>query len=395
MTYKLIKEIFGCWSGLHYSKKYIFYVTQERIARCIDKRTFELVWEHENAIDCFINEEVLLVELQDAPRILIYSLLEKRVLEIVSGVLNYTNSYNARYLYSSCFREGRQAYWEIMKYDLKANQVLKYKMSEYTTDLLLDDTHYLSINYDYMKATNGVVSKIDFDSDTVDWEYHISDLGPYMDWDYLNPPVWKERKWYNMYYMDGMVFLSVSKGVVALDAETGKQLWWVDFNTTETSTLRFDVKPNHLSFADGKICIRDWRQFVSIDMKTGEILMRKKYIDFRVGNEIVRGTLDDGVKIHNGKGYFVLDVQAELYLTSLDLETGEVKIETELPDVKDQVRAENIHFEGNRMYLQDNASFLYVYEMGELKLPSLHPHMFHQNLDADGDEDDSSCQFGI
>lgn len=91
--------------------------------------------------------------------------------------------------------------------------------------------------------------------------------------------------------------------------------------------------------------------------------MRKKYIDFSVGNEIVRGTLDDGVKIHNGKGYFVLDVQAKLYLTSLDLKTGEVSIECELPDVKDQVSAENIHFEGNRLYLCDNASFLYVYEV--------------------------------
>ena len=74
-------------------------------------------------------------------------------------------------------------------------------------------------------------------------------------------------------------------------------------------------------------------------------------------------TMTSGIRIHNGRGYFVLDVQAELYLTSLDLETGEVRIETELPDVKDQVSAENIYFEGNRMYLQDNASFLYVYEV--------------------------------
>ena len=151
----------------------------------------------------------------------------------------------------------------------------------------------------------------------------------------------------------------------SLDAETGKQLWWVDFNTTETSTLFYDIDPYYLSFADGKIYIRDWGQFVSIDMKTGEILMRKKYIGFKIGDEVVDNTMTSGIKIHNGKGYFVLDVQAELYLTSLDLKTGEVSIECELPDIKDQVSAENIHFEGNRLYLRDNASFLYVYEVTE------------------------------
>lgn len=228
----------------------------------------------------------------------------------------------------------------------------------------MDYDSYLSKSNDKEdKYHSNVINKINIKQDSIIWEYHISDLGPYMDWDYFNPPVWKERECYNMYYMDGMVFMNVSKGIVALAAETGKQLWWVDFNTTETSTLFYDIDPYYLSFADGKIYIRDWGEFVSIDMKTGEILLRKKYIGFKVKNEVVDNTKSSGIKIHNGKGYFVLDVQAELYLTSLDLKTGEVSIECELPDVKDQVSAENIHFEGNRLYLCDNASFLYVYEV--------------------------------
>ncbi len=360
MEYKLTKTIYGFWESRRYTDKYIFYVDTKYNARCLNKDTLECIWTYENVYNGFINNEIIVVELKSS-KVLLYSLIEKRIMQIMDGKLNSSvGKFGLNYYYGNT-DEGL-----ITQYDLNTNQILKKQPSKYPVVLLIDDFTYLTlIHSENNKWEHHAIAKINFCNDSVFWKFKISDLGPCMYWDYLNPPVWEKRRCYNMYYIDGIVYVSVSKGVVALDAETGKQLWWVDFNTTETSTLFYDIDPYYLSFADGKIYIRDWGQFVSIDMKTGEILMRKKYIGFKIGDEVVDNTMTSGIKIHNGKGYFVLDVQAELYLTSLDLETGEVRIEAELPDVKDQVSAENIHFEGNRMYLRDNASFLYVYEVTE------------------------------
>lgn len=360
MKYRIVTVVDKVTSIRAWEKDFVLYLKRNQAFSCFDKQTLKVLWSYENCYHGFLygDKFFLNIAISNTPDVVSFN--NGELIKHLSLFFNFhvLNKYCYALQVIKENEEKENVKYNCLKFDIEKQEIVKINESIYPFDLLLDEKNYIS-------TLDNRIFKVDFEANTVDWDYHISDLGPYMDWDYLNPPVWKERKCYNMYYMDGMVFLSVSKGVVALAAETGKQLWWVDFNTTEKTTLRFDVKPNHLSFADGKIYIRDWRQFVSIDMKTGEILMRKKYIDFKVGNEIIRGTLDDGVKIHNGKGYFVLDVQAELYLTSLDLKTGEVSIECELPDIKDQVSAENIHFEGNRLYLRDNASFLYVYEVTE------------------------------
>ena len=360
MKYRIVTVVDKVTSIRAWEKDFVLYLKENQAFSCFDKQTLKVLWSYENCYHGFLygDKFFLNIAISNTPNVVSFNngeLIKHLSLFFNFHVLN-------KYCYAlQVIKENEEeefVKYNCLKFDIEKQEIVKINKSIYPFDLLLDEKNYMSI-------LDNKIFKIDFEANTVDWEYHISDLGPYMDWDYLNPPVWKERKWYNMYYMDGMVFLSVSKGVVALDAETGKQLWWVDFNTTETSTLFYDIDPYYLSFADGKIYIRDWGEFVSIDMKTGEILLRKLYIGFKVGDEIVNNTMTSGIKIHHGKGYFVLDVQAELYLTSLDLKTGEVSIECELPDVKDQVRAENIHFEGNRMYLQDNASFLYVYEVTE------------------------------
>ena len=360
MKYRIVTVVDKVTSIRAWEKDFVLYLKRNQAFSCFDKQTLKVLWSYENCYHGFLYGDKFFLNITISNTADVVSFNNGELIKNLSLLFNFhvLNKYCYALQVIEENEEEEFVKYNCLKFDIEKQEIVKINKSIYPFDLLLDEKNYMSI-------LDNKIFKIDFEANTVDWEYHISDLGPYMDWDYLNPPVWKERKWYNMYYMDGMVFLSVSKGVVALDAETGKQLWWVDFNTTETSTLFYDIDPYYLSFADGKIYIRDWGEFVSIDMKTGEILLRKLYIGFKVGDEIVNNTMTSGIKIHHGKGYFVLDVQAELYLTSLDLKTGEVSIECELPDVKDQVRAENIHFEGNRMYLQDNASFLYVYEVTE------------------------------
>ncbi|WP_304862175.1 hypothetical protein [Dubosiella newyorkensis] len=365
MELRLIKVIERYFTSTGIYEKYIVY-WDANVLHVINKETLEEEHVFENTFGGSVYRNFLYIAEQDFTES-VFDLSGKKMIKRHEIFFDNTRriknmQIGSFYAHTAQIDEDGEQYF--FKYDLALNKLVYKGPANNYSWLALNEDFYLSW-FHVRKYKTGGVLKVNGLQNSVVWKFVWAELGSYMDWDYIHPPVWKERKCYNMYYMDGMVFLSVSKGVVALAAETGKQLWWVDFNTTEKTTLRFDVKPNHLSFADGKIYIRDWRQFVSIDMKTGEILMRKKYIDFKVGNEIIRGTLDDGVKIHNGKGYFVLDVQAELYLTSLDLKTGEISIECELPDVKDQVSAENIHFEGNRLYLRDNASFLYVYEVTE------------------------------
>ncbi len=360
MKYRIVTVVDKVTSIRAWEKDFVLYLKRNQAFSCFDKQTLKVLWSYENCYHGFLYGDKFFLNIANSDTADVVSLNNGKLIKNLSLLFNFhvLNKYCYALQVIEENEEEEFVKYNCLKFDIEKKEIIKINESIYPFKLLLNERNYLS-------RLGNSIFKIDFEANTVDWEYHISDLDPYMDWDYIHPPVWKERECYNMYYIDGIVYVIVSKGVVALDAETGKQLWWVDFNTTETSTLFYDIDPYYLSFADGKIYIRDWGQFVSIDMKTGEVLMRKKYIGFKVGGEVVDNTMTSGIKIHNGKGYFVLDVQAELYLTSLDLETGEVRIEAELPDVKDQVSAENIHFEGNRMYLRDNASFLYVYEVTE------------------------------
>lgn len=221
--------------------------------------------------------------------------------------------------------------------------------------MILDDFYYLSLGHNQGNIWKyNVISKVDFRNDSLIWQYAISDIGPYLDdTDLMEPPKLSERKIYNLYFENGYIFATISKGIIALSLETGELLWHTDLS----------FNPLYLSFNQGEIYCRDWERFVALDLTTGKIIHQKKYIGFTINGKVVRNGMNDGLKIKDGKGYFVLDLDAELYLISIDLETAEVNVETELPDVKDQVHTDDIYFEGNRMYIRDCASFLYVYEI--------------------------------
>lgn len=363
MNYKLIKIINEFFESTRYTDKYIFYVDKKYNAKCLDRNTLECIWMYENVYNGFVNNDLLVIELKNS-KVLLYSLIERKIVQITEGKLNSSpGKFGLNYYYGNIGKIDDE-HFSIVQYHLKSNQI-RIQITKYAIVLLIDDFTYLSLIHNKNdKWSYNVISKINFCNDSVFWKYSISDLGPYLEFrSPLEPLEWVERKIYDLYLENGIIFAIISKGIVALDPETGKQLWWVDFNTTEMETVFFDFQPYSLSFADGKIYGRDWHEFLSISMATGEILLRKEYIGFEVSGKVVENTKNSGLKIHNGKGYFVLDVDAELYLVSMNLETAEVKIETELPDVKDQVHAEDIYFEGNRMYLRDCASFLYVYEV--------------------------------
>lgn len=365
MKYRLIKTIRGFAGSRRYSDLYIFYVELGYKAKCLDKTTLECVWQRDHVYNGFINGDVLVAELEESG-VLLYSLVEQKVLKVMEGRLNaYPGRFSLNYYYSIVKSIDAEQFL-LLQYDLKSNQILKEQISKYTVDFLLDDFNYLSLTHNRDKQYEyNTISKVNFCCNTVAWEYSISDLGPFLE--FCGPPEQvrpSDRTIYNLYFKDGMVLATISKGIVALSAETGQLLWWVDFNS-DYRTAFLDFEPHRIAFFDGKIYSRDWHEFLSIDMLTGKILLQKEYIGFKIGDKVVNSTGCRGLTIHNGKGYFVLDVDAELYLISMDLDTAEVHIETELPDVKDQVHAEDIYFEGNRMYIVDCADFLYVYEILE------------------------------
>ena len=363
MKYRLLKEIRDCWARFWISEKHILYIDTEYVLHCISKEKLQQNWEIGNSYGGFINGQYAIIELV-SHEILIVNVENGSFVSKLSEFLNFPGEFYNGCYYSS-YRFENENMSTFVQFDLKTNQVCKKQKTEFPVVLVLDYTSYLSWTNDKGNEYHpNVVSKINIEQNSITWQYSISDLGPYLEFrSPLEPLEWVERKIYDLYLENGIIFAIISKGIVALDPETGKQLWWVDFNTTEMETVFFDFQPYSLSFADGKIYCRDWHEFLSISMTTGEILLRKEYIGFEVSGKVVENTKNSGLKIHNGKGYFVLDVDAELYLVSMNLETAEVKIETELPDVKDQVHAEDIYFEGNRMYLRDCASFLYVYEV--------------------------------
>lgn len=364
MKFKLIKLVNRYFDSTGIYDKYIVY-WDAGILHVRNKETLEEEYSFKNTLGGSIYKDFLFIAEQDFTES-VFDLLKQKVVK--KHEVYFDNTYRISRMHIGKFYactvqidEESEPYF--FKYDLNLNKVIYKGPANYPAWLALDENYYLSWYYIEEYKPQGIL-KINALKNSIVWKFTCSELGPYLDVSNLiKLPVWQERRFYKMYYVEGCIFAIISKGIVALDPETGKQLWWIDFNTTERGTVFFDFQPYSLSFADGKIYSRDWHEFLSVSMATGEILLRKEYIGFEVSGKVVENTKNSGLKIHNGKGYFVLDVDAELYLVSMNLETAEVKIETELPDVKDQVHAEDIYFEGNRMYLRDCASFLYVYEV--------------------------------
>ena len=108
-------------------------------ARCLNKDTLECIWTYENVYNGFINNEIIVVELKSS-KVLLYSLIEKRIMQIMDGKLNSSvGKFGLNYYYGNT-DEGL-----ITQYDLNTNQILKKQPSKYPVVLLIDDFTYLTL----------------------------------------------------------------------------------------------------------------------------------------------------------------------------------------------------------------------------------------------------------
>lgn len=173
MEYKLTKTIYGFWESRRYTDKYIFYVDTKYNARCLNKDTLECIWTYENVYNGFINNEIIVVELKSS-KVLLYSLIEKRIMQIMDGKLNSSvGKFGLNYYYGNT-DEGL-----ITQYDLNTNQILKKQPSKYPVVLLIDDFTYLTlIHSENNKWEHHAIAKINFCNDSVfgNLKFRIWDL---------------------------------------------------------------------------------------------------------------------------------------------------------------------------------------------------------------------------
>jgi len=353
MKYKFLKTIEKVNSIITWGKDIILYLHENEKFSCFFKQKLEVVWRYCGGYYGFLYKDKVFINVDINNTTNILSLNSGEVIESLTVGFYSRNCYilnNYSYGLQVIKRNEKTGLikYNCLKFDIENRKVIKINESIYPFEILLTENEYLSM-LDFDK-----IYKINYDTNEVMWEYKISELGPFLnDFDVLEPPRWEKRRLYNMYVVDNCLIVSVSKGIIALSLEQGELLWHKD--------LSFD--PLYLSFLNGRIYCRDWESFASLDSHTGEIILQKKYTGFQINDEVIWSVQSYGMKIHDGKGYFMLDTSSTSYLLSMNLQTAEVSIETELPEVKSHVHTEDIHFEGNRLYIQDCASFLYVYEV--------------------------------
>lgn len=355
MKYKIIKIIDKVNTLMTWDKDIVLYLYMNREFRCFCKHKLEILWRYKGSYYGFLYKDKVFLNIDSNNTTDILSLSSGELMENLPIGFYGRNSYVLdKYCYGLQViernEEERLIKYNCLKFDIEEKEVIEIHESIYPYEFLLNEREYISmLHYDK-------IFRVNFDNNKVIWKYDISALGPFLnDFDVLELPRWDKRKLYNIYIHNNQLIVTVSKGVFALSLETGQLLWHTD--------LSFD--PLYLSFINSKGYCRDWENFVSINLFIGEILLQNKYVGFKINGEEIWHVQSYGFVIKAQKGYFMLDHKGTSYLLSMNLEDGSVIIETELGEIKNHVHTEDIRFEGNRLYIRDCASFLYVYELSD------------------------------
>jgi len=341
MKMKLIHKITGLRSLPKIYGKYLFY---------IDKKSEELFGVDVNTFkaNLHIQEKLYSITIIN-DKLLSYGLniytLEGE--KLYSGGTNY--SYEVNYknltLWKTVDNEKEIALYHI--FDIE-NMDFKKK------NIDLVGVPYAFIEKNIFTQSKFSIACQDIEKCEVIWQFDITQFGPYKEWDFIKK-VWKERrrKVNRIYFYRGKLIVTLSRAIIALEPQTGKLLWKIDFENCDPVNLVFDEDKAYL----GRLI-----NFYVLDIDEGNIIYERPYdpkYRFEVAGYQLSQIVYHGLALHDGYIWFTHGSNGRQFLLKANPANGEI-LEGMLLDTNYSTGMPI--FQDNRMYIRDQVGDLYVYE---------------------------------
>ena len=225
-------------------------------------------------------------------------------------------------------------------------------MSVNQYEILLAENGYIFVpNYEL----NSITTLNDSDGSVL-WQFDISQLGPYYDDIRLDiPPQECKREIDKIYYHNDIVIVTFSRGIIALQPQTGELLWKILFDDRYTDNLIFD---GNIVYSGCGFC------YTVIDIEKGKVLyandqQTKETVNIG-GKELLKKWMPyRSFCLRKGFIWSYMRYDACYYLEKLEPATGQVVDGCALPIGLSQDPV----FIGNTIYMRDMEGNLNIFEL--------------------------------
>ena len=305
-------------------------------------------------ISYFENDNIFVV---DYPVIKRYNLKSKEEIVYSDEILalsSYFNVYSKNKVLLIKRRELIDA--PLMKYQLEQNKcTLLWESSPLNVKqprILVTESGYIFVpNYEL-----NLITTLNDCNGEILWQYDIFQLGSYYDDSRLDiPPQECKRKIDKIYYHNDIVIVTFSRGIIALQSQTGELLWKILFDDRYTDNLIFD---GNIVYSGCGFC------YTVIDIEKGKVLyandqQTKETVNIG-GKELLKKWMPyRSFCLRKGFIWSYMRYDACYYLEKLEPATGQVVDGCALPIGLSQDPV----FIGNTIYMRDMEGNLNIFEL--------------------------------
>ncbi len=343
MRYKLLKRIDKVRSCPKILKDTILYVDKaSKKMFGINKDTLERTWSTTNKVySCEVLDKYIIassLELYDFNGNLIFSGQD-------SDLYDYEKIYFA---FKTLWKKVDETKNEVLYYifDVQKNEIIRQ-------DIKVQNVPVFLLNEKMI--TRGIQCIGCYDTDLLKntWLFDISQFGTYKERKIFadQEPEEKQREIYRVYYHQDKIIASISRAVIAINPETGKLLWKIDFEGYEPIDLVFN----------GNIAYGGQWHFNAIDIEKGEKIVETDYDkDIEIeGNKIAQVWAGAGLVLHQGFLWCTFAEKGNEYLAKLNSANGKI---VDAMKLHATVPTRPPVFDENRVYILDQDGVLFIYE---------------------------------
>ncbi len=259
-------------------------------------------------------------------------------------------------------------------FDLHENNLILYERYEFNKpgDLICKDIDNLEVKWQIKDISikigeiyqinkslvivndkMNLIQSIDTEKGEINWQFDISQFGPYRNWDYIKRE-WQDlpREIERVYYYNDKIIVTLSRAVIALNPHNGQLLWKVDLE---------NFNPCDVIFKDNIAFIGELLYFVKIDTDKGIKIFERfdpKYNFIVEGNKLTQITYQ-GMTFYKDYLWLARNFNGREFLLKVNPLNGDI-LEGRLLDTN--YTCYPPLFYDNRMYIHDQVWDLYVYE---------------------------------
>jgi len=312
-----------------------------------DLQSLQLVWkgEKEETSNYVASEKWIILSQYETNEVEVLENITKQVyFTIPYGFALNDTLFNDKYLVGC---KGINEPVTVIVVDIINKKVNVYEDTGKSADLLIGDKVVC------IDEKDSTITLCSLEGLEMQWRFDITQFGPYKEWDFIKKE-WEERRREvnRLYFYRGKIIVTLSRAIIALEPQTGKLLWKIDFE---------DINPIELVFDEDVAYLGELLHLFKIDIEKGKILYHNYNPSYSVevnGYKLTQITYH-GLTLYKNYLWLARNMKGREFLFKINPNDGLI-VEGMLLDTN--YPCETPIFQDNRMYIQDQVGDMYVYE---------------------------------